>query len=208
MAKRLFTSDWHLGMSSILAFEKRGIEYGGRFKNVDKMNEAYIRSACQRAKADDTIIHVGDLCSYKADRGSPGLATRPDLLITKIPATFINIRGNHDANNKVVSLCESMRIRLGKRYPNVSLSHYPSYDTRSIGHWISGDIHICGHVHSSWKHCLDLDNQVLNINVGVDVWNQQIVTEDELIQYINLVLRLPQDKITTIKKIKGKITYV
>jgi calcineurin-like phosphoesterase family protein len=82
-----------------------------------------------------------------------------------------------------------MRIHLGKRFPDVSVSHYPSTDQHSIGHWQPGDIHLCGHVHGKWKHLLDIKHQVLNINVGVDVWNFQIVSEDEIIKYIDKILK-------------------
>jgi calcineurin-like phosphoesterase family protein len=81
-----------------------------------------------------------------------------------------------------------MRIHLGKRFPCVSVSHYPSTDSHSFGQWLPGDIHICGHVHKKWKHFLDVKNKVLNINVGVDVWNFQIISEDELIKYIDKIL--------------------
>ena len=74
-----------------------------------------------------------------------------------------------------------MRIKLGTRFPNVSVSHYPSYSEKSTGNFKNGDIHICGHVHGAWKHCVDLDHSVLNINVGVDAWNYKIVSDDELI---------------------------
>lgn len=131
------------------------------------------------------LYHVGDLATFKADRGNTGLKTNPMEIVNQIPGMFMNIRGNHDINNKVKSICESMRLHLGKRYPDVSMSHYPSYDRRAKLHFLQGDIHICGHVHGLWKHCLDLDNQVLNINVGVDVWNYKLVSEQELIQYID-----------------------
>lgn len=183
MSKRWFTSDFHFGMTDILRFEERP------FNDVEKMNEAYIRSCVERAGEDDLIIHVGDLCSFKSDRGSKGLEVKPIEIIKSIPATFINIRGNHDVNNKVFSAADSMRTNLGKRYLDVSICHYPTYDKRAIGHFQDGDIHICGHVHRKWKHCLDLTNNCLNVNVGVDAWNHKIVSEEELIAYISGLLR-------------------
>ena len=186
------------------------------------MNAALIGSCMQRAHVyvekqndgteviidRDTIIHVGDLASFGTDRGSKGLDCNPAKLISSIPALFVNIRGNHDVNNRVKSICESMRTNLGKRFPNVSVSHYPSYDSHVGGNVKNGDIHICGHVHKKWKHCLDLDRQILNINVGVDVWNYRIITEDELIQYIEKVLRLPKEQVTKVKSVNGKLKYV
>lgn len=209
MARRYWTSDFHLGMESILQFENRP------FKTIEKHDAALLRSCCQHAKDDDTIIHVGDLFCYKQDShaekqglSSNGSDKKPIELIDIIPATFVNIRGNHDLNNKVKSLCDSLRTKLSSRYLSVSVSHYPSYDPHAIGHFLSGDIHICGHVHGKWRHCLDLDNQVLNINVGVDVWNYSIISEDELIKYIDSILKLSKDKITKVKAINGKVAYV
>lgn len=196
--QRFWTADFHLGMTDCLRFDKRGLAYGGQFENTDQMNKKFI-SMCMQAASDDMIVHVGDLASFKSDRGSKGLDIKPIELLKNIPATFINIRGNHDLNNKVKSLCDSMRIHLGRRFPDVSVSHYPSYDEHAKGHFRKGDIHICGHVHGKWKHCLDVDNQVLNINVGVDVNGYKLVSDEELIKYIDYVLKLPYNKINKTK---------
>ena len=197
--QRFWTADFHLGMTDCLRFDKRGIAYGGLFKNIDDMNNALLKS-CMTANEDDIIIHVGDLASFKTDRGSKGLQVKPSKLLECIPASFINIRGNHDLNNKVKSLCDSMRVHLGRRFPDVSVSHYPSYDKRAEGHFNKGDIHICGHVHGKWKHCLDVDNSVLNINVGVDANGYRIISEEELIKYIDSVLKLPYNKINKVQR--------
>lgn len=216
MSQRFWTADFHLGMTDALRFEKRP------FKSIDEMNAALI-SACKKrvsiytdVAADgsefvvdkDTIIHVGDLASFKSDRGNKGLEFKPARYISQIPALFINIRGNHDLNNGVKSICDMMRVKLGSRFPNVSVSHYPSYHEKATGNFKNGDIHICGHVHRAWKHCVDLDHQVLNINVGVDVWNYQIISDDELIQYISKIFTMPKEQITKVRKIDGKITFI
>jgi len=98
------------------------------------MNSFYIEQ-CSKADADDTILHVGDLACFKQDRDSKGLDCKPETLLKSIKAQFINIRGNHDVNNKVRSLCESMRLHLSKKFPDVSVSHYPTYDRRALGHF-------------------------------------------------------------------------
>ena len=73
-----------------------------------------------------------------------------------------------------------------------SVSHYPSTDK---GTWtLRGKdkehlhIHLCGHVHEKWKWKLDLEKLVLNINVGVDQWKHQIVSEKKLIGFISSLL--------------------
>ena len=205
MAKRFYTSDFHLGFSGLLEIEK------WPFKSIEKHDQALIRSCRERAKPEDTIIHVGDLASVGMDRhnglDSRGLDVKPAELLSGIEATFVNIRGNHDVSNKVKSLCDCMRTSLGKRYPNVSVSHYPSYDRRARGQYFDGDIHVCGHVHGKWKYCLDLDHSVLNVNVGCMAWRFQIVSEDELIQYITKVLSHRPDKLYRCRTVDGKLRF-
>lgn len=208
MAKRFFTADWHLGMQACLTYDKRAKSLGGLFDDIEDMNNTLLNNANKLADKNDTIFHIGDLASFKLDRGQIGLSEKPIEIIKKINANFINIHGNHDDQNKVISLCDSMQIHLGKRYPNVCLCHFPSYDRRAVNKFFEGCIILCGHVHGKWKHCLDLDNSVLNINVGVDVWNYTIVSEETLLKYINLILKVPKYKLTKIKKIDGKIFYV
>lgn len=128
MSHRWFTADFHLGMSSILEYEERP------FKTIDDMNNTYIDKCCNVSR-DDIIIHVGDLACFKQDRNSKGLDCKPEFMLKDVKAQFINVRGNHDLNNKVKSLCESMRIHLSKKFPDVSVSHYPTYDRRSFGHF-------------------------------------------------------------------------
>lgn len=192
MARKLFSSDFHFGAADLMLLEK------WPFKTIQQHDAALIRSCMQRAKPEDIIYHMGDMAQYRQDShyGSDGkgLEVKPYELIKNIPATFINIRGNHDLNNKVKSVCDSMHMFLSKRFPSVSLSHYPTYDRRIDPSCLTAPIHICGHVHSSWRHCLDLDHKILNVNVGCMVWGFKIITEDELTAYLNkLFKRKPQD---------------
>ena len=187
-------------MSDILRFENRP------FKTIEKHDAALIRSCRERAKPDDVIIHVGDLYSFRSDRGNEGRNEKPTDVISQIPAQFINIRGNHDVNNRVKSLCESMTVQLGRRYPNVVVGHYPSYDRRAI-YARRGWLLLCGHVHGKWKHCLDLDRQILNVNVGVDVNRYMIVSEDELAAYINKLLSHKPNELYRCKVEDGKLTF-
>ena len=190
-------------MTEALVFDKMP------FKSIEKHDQALIRSCKERAKPDDIIYHLGDLASYKVDRGSKGLDVKPDLLLKDISATFINIRGNHDLNNKVKSVCDSMHLFLSKRYPSVSLSHYPTYDRRCDASCLHAPIHCCGHIHGSWKHCLDIDHKVLNINMGCMVWGWKIVSDDELISYLNKLFKMSPSHLYRCKKNEpGKLEFV
>lgn len=70
---------------------------------------------------EDTIYHLGDFASYGVDShikpGDRGLAIKPMEIVKSIPASFINIRGNHDSSNKVFSTCDAMVVKLSKKYP-------------------------------------------------------------------------------------------
>lgn len=202
MARRLWTADWHLG-STILLDKKVMGDAARPFKDVDAMKAAFLKSAAEKVRDDDILVHVGDFASYGIDRGYQGLKEKPAEIIAKLPGKFINLRGNHDINNGVFCLGNSLNLSLGKRYPYVSASHYPSYDKRATGTFADGTVHLCGHVHKKWKHCLDLTHSVLNINVGVDVWDYNVVTEDEIVKYLNFLFSRRPDELFRIKITSG-----
>lgn len=186
---RFWTSDFHLNSTAI-------IQYAGRpFKTGMKMAEAYIRSCNQQARdPSDMIIHVGDFYLRGADRhgvGDEGLKIPAKEWLSKITAQVFLIEGNHDGSNVGHTHAKQMILDLGP-FKNTSVSHYPSTDK---GTWtLKGKdkehlhIHLCGHVHEKWKWKLDLEKLVLNINVGVDQWKHQIVSEKKLIGYISSLL--------------------
>lgn len=202
MARRLWTADWHLG-STILLDKKVMGDAVRPFKDVDAMKAAFLKSAAEKVRDDDILVHVGDFASYGIDRGYQGLKEKPAEIIAKLPGKFINLRGNHDINNGVFCLGNSLNLSLGKRYPYVSASHYPSYDKRAAGTFADGTVHLCGHVHKKWKHCLDLTHSVLNINVGVDAWDYNVVTEDEIVKYLNFLFSRRPDELFRIKITSG-----
>lgn len=194
MSRKWFSADFHIGMTSLLEIEEMP------FSSIESHDKALIRSCNEHASQDDVIYHLGDVFCYKQDRGSKGCDAKPIEVLKDIKATFINIRGNHDIKNKVKSICDSMHIMLNKRYPSVSLSHYPTYDRRINSSCLTAPIHLCGHVHRAWKHCLDIDHRILNVNVGCMVWNYKIVKDDELVAYLNKLFRLKPDQLYRCKK--------
>lgn len=202
MATRFFTADFHLQMPKILEYENRP------FQTADEHDQALIGMCKKMTTQDDTIVHIGDLCSFGIDRGTECGKKKPHDLVKDIPATFINIRGNHDLSNKVKSACDSMQLQLGRRYPNVICGHYPSYSYHAKNYIRKGWILLCGHVHRQWHYCLDLTNSMLNINVGVDVNGYKLLPEDKLIKYIDKVLTIPFDKMNKIKTVDGKVQHV
>lgn len=182
MSRRFFTSDLHFNSYCLVE------EHVRPFKSVERMNEVLLKNINQRCNEDDILIHLGDFIQYGNDRKWAGMKTKPFEFIKQIKPMFVNVQGNHDAHNNMKSACNSMRTYLGKRY-SVSLSHYPSNNPLAKGTFRKGDVHLCGHVHGAWKHFIDFENKVLNINVGVDVWNYRPVSEGELIVYIDSLMR-------------------
>ena len=179
MSKKFYTADWHLNSEIVRRHRP--------FPTIDNMNQVLVSACNYFAGKDDIVVHVGDFLIYGKDRDSLSPKDNPSKFISQINATFVNIEGNHDDHNKVKSIGSYLRTELGP-FTDVSVSHFPSYDEKATGQFKEGDIHICGHVHGLWKHYIDLKNNVLNINVGVDVWGYKPVSEDMLVSYIKKLL--------------------
>lgn len=174
---RFWTSDLHFQHCNIVKYCDRP------FKSVERMDDVLIKNINSRAKNDDTLIHLGDFMCYGGEKGVPGEKKKENHYLDKINSSVILIKGNHDKNNRVNSVADLLITQLGPY--KVSASHYPS----PINPENKLHIHLCGHVHNLWKHYYDKKNKILNINVGIDVWNYQIVSDQELITYIHKIKR-------------------
>ena len=182
MATKFYTADWHLASPNYRVYDRP-------YNSVIEMNDSLIANCNAVASKDDIVMHLGDFACFGNDGGFPGLKINPSTFIEKINATFVNVEGNHDLNNKVKSIGFFAQTNLGKAFYDVSIGHYPSYHEKMKKYMQPGWIHLCGHVHRLWKFFLDKDRRVLNINVGVDVWNYKPVSEDELIQFIQRLVK-------------------
>jgi len=162
---RFWTSDLHFNHTNIIKYCNRP------FIDTKQMDAELIDTINNTTSTNDTLIHLGDFV----------FGCKEDYYINQISPIFINIKGNHDKNNKVSSVADLIITTLGQY--QVSASHYPSI-TNSQNKL---PIHICGHVHNLWKHYYDKNSKILNINVGIDVWDYQIISDQELINYIGNV---------------------
>jgi calcineurin-like phosphoesterase family protein len=152
------------------------------------MNEVLIKNINQRVQPDDILFHLGDFAFYGKERGITCAKTKGEQFLSQIQGKVILIQGNHDKNNRVKPFMLGSVISLpiiGK----ATMSHYPSTDEHCPFTFDKGilNYHLCGHVHDAWKHYYDKEKNVLNINVGVDIWNYQVVSEQEIIKYIKEV---------------------
>ena len=194
MSKRFFTSDWHLCSPGIIQCAHRP------FKTTEQMNKRIIQLANSKAKdKTDVIIHLGDFIQYNKDkhyedkRCVGGEKIKPKEFINQLNASFINIEGNHDPSNKMKSFCKFIKdFNIGS-FEDASIGHYPSHMEEAKGQFTSHKfkkdwtIRLCGHVHQWWKYYFDEENRILNINVGLDAWKGNIVSEDEIIKYVNKI---------------------
>jgi calcineurin-like phosphoesterase family protein len=94
------------------------------------------------------------------------------------------------------------KVGLAVTYPNVALTltnglevgvnHFPyqgdSHDKDRFGQWRPSDIGgwlLCGHVHEKWRQ------RSRQINVGIDAWGGNPVSETQLIE---LIADIPTDR--------------
>ena len=132
------------------------------------MNDVLI-SRVNKLDRHDVIFHVGDFILVGYDRH--GLKEDfSDIklyeFLDKIKPHIILLNGNHDTGHNVKAMLNSAVVNLNRKYKNVSVSHFPltkKYDTLKI--------HLCGHVHDKYLVNFDKETKVLNLNVGVDVWD-------------------------------------
>jgi len=176
-----FTSDWHLNDELILKVCKRN------FKSAKRMTEVLIKQANQRAKdKTDTIIHVGDFIQRGLDRGT---GVREDQIsardaLKQLNANIILLEGNHDDNNRCNTAGKILFRKVGKF--DCIVQHYPSTTENTHDHPNGKSfirrhcneaytiINICGHVHDKWAFNYDSKFNVLNVNVGIDIYPYMI----------------------------------
>lgn len=145
------------------------------------MNEVFINNANARAHESDVIIHVGDFIQRGLDRGT-GLdkdkQIKANEALAKLEANVILIQGNHDENNK----CNTAAKMLIRKISGIDciVQHYPSTIEGSFGIDVNKYtvVNICGHVHNAWAFFYDHNKNVLNVNVGIDIYPNMIKEYD------------------------------
>jgi calcineurin-like phosphoesterase family protein len=185
---RFFTSDWHIGHENIIKFCDRP------FASVKDMNQSILNTMNRAAGPEDELWILGDLAMGDWDAS---MNSMKQLVAGKI---FL-VPGNHDKCHPMHKKAEQYRNRyvsVGMEItaPHVKthlegqpiwVSHFPyvgdsGYVDRFVdwrlndtGSWL-----VCGHVHEKWRQ---MGRQ---INVGVDAWGGNPVSEDTIKQMIKL----------------------
>lgn len=166
--KTFFTADLHFKHANIIKYCNRP------FDNIKSMDTYLIRNWNSRVSEDDLIYIIGDF----------GFNGAGDY-IHKLNGDKIFIRGNHDRTNMIKTHIESLQIKMGGKY--INLVHNP--DNRNVEY----ELNFTGHVHNQWKikqmgryyninGSSRLIKSTICINVGVDVWNFQPITFNEIMK--------------------------
>lgn len=202
---RYFTSDWHLGSSLINKYANRPFS-----TQIDACIGLIENCNCT-AKRGDVVFHVGDFWLEGYDRHGEAedkneLPADADDYVKQISARFVLLSGNHDDGHNVSADLKSMVVDLNQNYRNVTVGHYPSTSqvikkswsgrTTFTKHSVNGyqgvcgrpdkiHIHLCGHCHDKWLLKFDKENLVINVNVGVDVWDYTPVRDSEITELLD-----------------------
>jgi len=171
-----FSSDLHLGHINIIKYCKRP------FDDVNEMNDYLIKKWNERVKEEDTVFYLGDFC-FKTGQEGIGLSAKE--YINKLNGNIIFVSGNHDKNNSLKTIINSIIITIAKKrilliHNPIDLFKIPKYENVV-------DFVFCGHVHEKWKVRLkgqfkhkNKTNKIPIINVGVDMWNFHPIKFEEI----------------------------
>lgn len=201
---RYFTSDLHFNSTLINKYANRPIKKAldaGIFL-VDNANSVL--------KKEDLLIHAGDFCLTSPDRHGTEedipIDLPPEHWMSQFNSRLILLAGNHDDGHSFEADAKSLTLDLNQNYRNVTVGHYPStsqvikktWSGRTVftKHSVDGyqgqngttqkpHIHLCGHVHDKWILNFDAARNVLNVNVGVDVWGYKPVRDSEITELLD-----------------------
>ena len=160
------TADYHLGHGDIIDLVPRP------FKSLEEMNEKIIKAHNSRVKPDDIVFHIGDFCFY--GKSDSGMKVKAKEWLSQLNGQIILLRGNHDSNNNVKTIIESLEVGFGGY--RIFLTHNPDdYNPKF-------KINLVGHVHGNW-HLRKIEDSIL-FNVGIDVNNYMPLKLSEVLYKI------------------------
>lgn len=157
-----FTSDTHFGHTNIIKYSKRP------FQDTKDMDDQLIALWNSKVTDKDTVYHLGDFGLY---------SKREDIIRVRkqLKGEIHLIKGNHDPKKgwfKDLFSSHQEYLEIGYNSIKIVLCHYPIYSWNNMRH---GSIHLHGHSHGN------LTNYGYRIDVGVDCWNYQPVSIEEIL---------------------------
>ncbi|MEF2550932.1 DUF433 domain-containing protein [Aurantimonas sp. A2-1-M11] len=163
MPEIFFTADTHYGHRGIIEMCQRP------FFDVEDMDEGLVRRWNDRVRKNDAVYHLGDFAMKST-------AERCTEIFGRLNGRKHLIIGNHD-RLKVRNLpwASQPQDRILLRHPDeklpLVLDHYALRTWPGVHY---GAIHLYGHSHGN------LQGIGRSVDVGVDVWDFQPVTLDEI----------------------------
>ncbi|HEY3736084.1 MAG TPA: metallophosphoesterase family protein [Jatrophihabitans sp.] len=196
---RYYTSDTHYGHQNIIRYCNRP------YADVAQMNGDLVARATRSLAPGDELWHLGDVALGHLDETLTHLAA--------IETSVTLVAGNHDRchpsngkraegfsevyrercqlselilTNTTLTLSNGASVRLSHfpyadpslngaedRHGEVISDRFAPWRVSDKGEWL-----LCGHVHERWRQrgCM--------INVGVDAWGGNSVSEDTIIELI------------------------
>lgn len=201
---RFFTSDHHFGHANILVYEDalRRNTHGVRFQSVSDMDAYLIDQWNAAVSPTDTVYHLGDL-SYKyatIEEVLPFLNGKITLIVGNHDPMFKQMHGNQEqqANARASALqigFAGLHTELMLNIPGIGLaklSHFPYTPPKNAPEQDQRYLHLRpkrtgedlllhGHVHSQWIYKQDPGLPPM-INLGVEVWGMQPVSETQILE--------------------------
>ena len=173
-----YTADLHFGNYNIIKYENRP------FTTVEDMNEGLIYRWNKRVKDKDDVYVLGDF----AFTGTHLSKEKLNNIVDRLNGKKHLIVGNHDKfiTNKYFNeklweeivpykeIKDNIKIDGKLIQKDLILCHYP-IESWNCQHY--GSIHLHGHLHSKPT----ILNQVNRYNVGIDLWNYEPVTLQEIV---------------------------
>jgi calcineurin-like phosphoesterase family protein len=185
MSKKLFSSDWHIGEVAA----PNNHSYLSHATPTERLLNAFLNPSFDK---DDTFYFLGDSSVSKE-----GLDAFLELTNKTLPKNKYFILGDKETdllsfklNIPVVEILrdngwivkDKLEIVIGDI--KFKLSHKP---TSLINEQYDGGF-LCGHVHGIWR-TQKTNNGIPIINVGIDAWANEFVTEDWILHQYNAVTK-------------------
>ena len=120
-----------------------------------------------------------------------------EYYLDQLNGTWVNIRGNHCANNGVKSIGDFLITPIGPY--TAFVSHYPIENINMFSPELINfvlkrtDFQLNGHIHSAWKYKYyqHANGKYLMYNVGIDVHNYFPISDSDIIGNISKIIKMP-----------------
>lgn len=169
-----FTSDTHLGDTRLNLYG-RDIS----FKDNDDFENTFFLNWLKKISHKDTVYIIGDV-AFTADSC---------LKLKQLPGKKILITGNYDRDDMTAKpgvtkylptifseIYDELLLTLEDDFhkEEVYLNHFPTKCRKD-------KFNLTGHIHGSWRIQRNM------INVGLDAWNYQLISEENILFFINAI---------------------